>query len=811
MMASEDPNSELLREVQDANIEGIKKALKKGANINYVDKSGRFALLISSSNDSFYYEVTKFLIKKLADVNLMNSDGVSALNACESKHQQKTMKLLLRKGARVNAVNKSGETALIVACRRAASVSYTNLLEQGAKINIQDNAGWSALMRACQHRYKEFGLVTNDLLLNGALVNHRNKEGRTALMIACSENANENKNVKALIDNGADIELRDIQGETALMHASRNQRTMECVQILIETKAKVNTQSNHGKTALMIACDEGHESTVKVLIDNGADVDLRDRQHQTALMQIARKKGREGCMELLINSGAGVDFQDRPGRSALMHACDMGHIEYVQLLIKKEADIDLQGIDGLSALMILCHDHITHPGIFRCLLERGANVNLQDQWRKTALMIASVKRNKAFVEELLEYEAQLDMQDSEGNTALILAFKIRYNLNLVELLIRKGADMNLKNKEGQNLLMIACTEESEQCVKLLLENGVETNLQDKKGLTALMIASKGGSDSIVELLLSNGQAGVDMKEHQGRTALMHSVLYKRRQLVEVLRLLIKHRANLDLQDNLGWSALMIACQNGHVEVCSMLLDKDANLSLRNMEGLTAFDIATSSKNRDLFSLFSKLRSDPSFPGILFSGGVTKESITAAEKEICLEDVGISLSIPKDALPSTDSPLDIQIQSCFSGSFQMPDNVKLVSPAYIVSPSRKVAFQKEVLVKIWHHANLETEEDCEDMVFLSASTSPQYRGDTPVYTFREIRGAKGSFRPGKEQPAGQIALKHFCILSLGKHMREGSDVDLPEFKRQMILPGTYLSTLIVEHAANNDHMPYIIHL
>ena len=51
-----------------------------------------------------------------------------------------------------------------------------------------------------------------------------------------------------------------------------------------------------------------------------------------------------------------------------------------------------------------------------------------------------------------------------------------------------------------------------------------------------------------------------------------------------------------------------------------------------------------SKNRDLFSHFSELRSDPSFPGILFSGGVRKESITAAEKDICLEDVGQTLDI-----------------------------------------------------------------------------------------------------------------------------------------------------------------------
>ena len=153
-------------------------------------------------------------------------------------------------------------------------------------------------------------------------------------------------------------------------------------------------------------------------------------------------------------------------------------------------------------------------------------------------------------------------------------------------------------------------------------------------------------------------------------------------------------------------------------------------------------------------------------------------------------------------------LDIQIQTCFSGSFEMPDDIKLVSPAYIVNPSRKIAFQKEVLVKIWHHANLETEEDRKDMVFLSASTSPQYRGDTPVYTFREIRGAKGSFRPGEEQPAGQIALKHFCILSLGKRKHAGGD-NSPESKRQRSLSGDiyfYNYTKPVYNSCFNNRQP-----
>ena len=684
MMASEDPNSKLLEEVQNNNIKGIKKALKEGADVNYVDESGNFALLLASNSD-FNYEVAKFLIKKGANVNLANSNGETALmKSCEEQYNSsKVLKLLIKSGAHVNAVNKSGESALIIACHylwfdHMLYKTASTLLKHRAEINMQDNDGWSALMRVCQH-FADFSRTINCLLHNGARVNLQNSEGKTALMIACDDDGY-NECIPALIDSGADLNLQDNQGRTALMIAYRN------------------------------FLDQVY---VKLLITNGADIDLQDNQGWTALMFAARK----GLKELLIKNGPDKDVQDELYAIA----------------------IDMNG---------------TYYACVEFLIEKGA---------------------------------LLDMQDNEGNTALIIAYK-NGDGDLFMLLVNKGADVNLQNKKGRSMLMIACDEQHVKCIEFLVEKGVETNLQDNEGSTALMIASRRGNKNIVEQLISKGKAEVNSQDHQGRTALMHSVHFQEKwcqqaDIAEVARSLIESGANIDLLDNLGWSALMISCQNECVEVCSILLDKGANSSLKNIEGLTAFDIAMRSKNRDLFSLFSKLRSDPSFPGILLSGGNRKESITAAGKDIiCLEDVGISLSIPKDALPSTDPPLDIQIQPCFSGSFEMPDNIKQVSPAYIVSPSRKVAFQKEVLVKIWHHANLETEEDCEDMVFLSASTSPQYRGDTPVYTFREIRGAKGSFRPGEEQPAGQIALKHFCILSLGKRVHSESD-DSPESKHQ----------------------------
>ena len=138
-----------------------------------------------------------------------------------------------------------------------------------------------------------------------------------------------------------------------------------------------------------------------------------------------------------------------------MIACDNGHGECTRSLTSLGANINLQDNKGQSALMRLCNNSIyrARHDIFLNLLERGTDVNTQDQSRKTALMIASAREKVVFAAELLKRGAKLNMQDSEGNTALIIAFKAvghdYNNSDLVELLIRKGADINLQNLKGK--------------------------------------------------------------------------------------------------------------------------------------------------------------------------------------------------------------------------------------------------------------------------------------------------------------------------------------------------------------------------
>ena len=288
----------------------------------------------------------------------------------------------------------------------------------------------------------------------------------------------------------------------------------------------------------------------------------------------------------------------------------------------------------------------------------------------------------------------------------------------------------------------------------------------------LIAASEVGDKDKVEQLLSDG-AEIDSKDSKGRTALITASSNGH---TTVTDLLLERGAQIDLQDHQGNSALMSACHNGHVETTSYLLDKDADTFLKNSCGKTAFDLAIESCNTELPPLFTKLRSKPAYPGILFLEGPKRETVTTKEITIDLKEVGFILSIPENSLPSTEE-VQLDIQSCFgakSGSFDVPQDIELVSPAYLLKSDKKVSFLKEVLVKMWHYANLETQEDCGDMVFLSADACPENTRE-PVYKFREIKGAKGSFRPGEEQPEGQITLLLllFCILALGKRKHEDS--------------------------------------
>ena len=436
-------------------------------------------------------------------------------------------------------------------------------------------------------------------------------------------------------------------------------------------------------------------------------------------------KGDINAVQKLLSEGADVNYINDRGVFALYTACSNGDTDMPALLLKNKAQIDLK-FNGWSSLMIASYGN--HIAVVKLLLKNNANVDLKSNNGSSALHIASQNGHAEVVNLLLENGAKVDLQRNSGASSLFIASQ-NGHIEVIKLLLENGAKVDLQRNDGESSLYHASQKEHDEVVKLLLENKAKVDLQKNDGASSLHIASMKGN-------------------------------------VKISKLLLEYGTNIDLQNNDGYSSLMIACELGQTDVTQVMLDHDADTYLRNNKGQTALEIAKEKNHVDIISLFADLKEKAAYPGILFSEGVKKEFITSDEKTINLEEVGISLTFPENSLPSKKPPVEVAIEPCFSGPFIMPDGIESTSPAYVIKPDQKVKFKKDIVLKIRHNANLQTEEDCENMVFLSANSTPEHRGSSPIYVFKEITGTKGLFRPGQEKPLGEIQLNHFSIITTG---------------------------------------------
>jgi len=125
--------------------------------------------------------------------------------------------------------------------------------------------------------------------------------------------------VDLLLEKGADIDIQDDQGDTALHLAVGHEQVAE---LLLEKGADINRTDRWGMTALHEAARNGHEQVVGLLLKKGADVNAKDQGDGTALHEAAAK-GHEEVVRLLLEKGADINAEDAKGRTAL-HAAVKG-------------------------------------------------------------------------------------------------------------------------------------------------------------------------------------------------------------------------------------------------------------------------------------------------------------------------------------------------------------------------------------------------------------------------------------------------------------------------------------------------------
>src|SRR3970040_1928956 len=108
------------------------------------------------------------------------------------------------------------------------------------------------------------------------------------LLTGCASAPSHGPAVGAALTDVADVQARDANGRTALMHAARGGGVSR-VEGLLERGAVVNTADNAGMTPLMLAVRNGHTAVAGLLLDHAAHSWSRDKKGMTPLMLAAAK------------------------------------------------------------------------------------------------------------------------------------------------------------------------------------------------------------------------------------------------------------------------------------------------------------------------------------------------------------------------------------------------------------------------------------------------------------------------------------------------------------------------------------------
>uniref|UniRef100_A0A8C5XIP2 Protein phosphatase 1 regulatory subunit n=1 Tax=Microcebus murinus TaxID=30608 RepID=A0A8C5XIP2_MICMU len=263
-------------------------------------------------------------------------DGAVFLAACSSGDTDEVLKLLHR-GADINYANVDGLTALHQACIDDNVDMVKFLVENGANINQPDNEGWIPLHAAASCGYLD---IAEFLIGQGAHVGAVNSEGDTPLDIA-EEEAMEELLQNEVNRQGVDIEAARKEEERIMLRDARQWLNSGHISDVRHAKS--------GGTALHVAAAKGYTEVLKLLIQAGYDVNIKDYDGWTPLHAAAHWGKGEAC-RILVDNLCDMEMVNKVGQTAF-DVADEDVLGYLEELQKKQNLLHSEKRDKKSPLI----------------------------------------------------------------------------------------------------------------------------------------------------------------------------------------------------------------------------------------------------------------------------------------------------------------------------------------------------------------------------------------------------------------------------------------------------------------------------
>ncbi|CAF3555455.1 unnamed protein product [Rotaria sp. Silwood1] len=476
---NKDTSGTFVRACMNNDIRTIEKILQTTngkEHLNDVNEDGDSVLAVACSNG--YTDLVRLLLTTIPDIDINDrgtkQDCTPLMEACNAGHYE-IVELLLKHNANVNMQSTSGNTALHYSAGGGYADIVRLLLEHGAKVEETNENGHTPLMEAASGGHVE---VARALLDHGAGVNtlsndskdkngndskqHKTDEMHTALMEACMDG--HVQVAKLLLDHGADVNMPPDSYESPLTLSACGGH-IELASLLIERGANLEEVNDEGYTPLMEASREGHDDLVNLLVSQGADVNRTTEDTQETALTLACAGGFLDVAKILLSNGANVNLgQSTP----LMEASQEGHVELVQYLIQNGADVNQTTPAGeTGTLAYACESG--HSEVAEILLNSGAHIDQAENEGRTPLMKAARAGHICTVRYLISKGADVNRATNSNDSTVLSLACAGGHLDVASLLLKHGSDPNHLLKDRSNCLIEAAKGGHTEIVKLLLE------------------------------------------------------------------------------------------------------------------------------------------------------------------------------------------------------------------------------------------------------------------------------------------------------------------------------------------------------
>ncbi|XP_051847502.1 rabankyrin-5 isoform X1 [Antechinus flavipes] len=529
--------------------------------------------------------------------------GNCLLQRAASSGNEAAALFLAASGAKVNHKNRWGETPLHTACRHGLSTLTAELLQQGANPNLQTEEAPPAAPGPAEGIYLQTPLhmaiaynhpdVVSVILEQKANALHALnslqiipdfslKDSRDQTVLGLALWTGMHTIAAQLLGSGASINDTMPDGQTLLHMAIRRQDDKSAL-FLLEHQADINIRTQDGETALQLAIRNQLPLVVDAICTRGADMSVLDDQGNPPLWlalasdleDIASTLVRHGCDATCWGPGPGGCLQ-----TLLHRAIDENNEAVSCFLIRSGCDVnsprqpgangegDEEARDGQTPLHLAASWGLEET--VQCLLEFGANVNVQDAEGRTPIHVAISNQQSVIIQLLISHpDIRLNVRDRQGLTPFACAMTYKNNKAAEAILKREpGAAEQVDNK-GRNFLHVAVQNSDIESVLFLIsvQANVNSRVQDASKLTPLHLAVQAGSEIIVRNLLLAGAKVNELTKH--RQTALH--LAAQQDLPTICSVLLENGVDFSAVDENGNNALHLAVMHGRLSTIRALL------------------------------------------------------------------------------------------------------------------------------------------------------------------------------------------------------------------------------------------------